>query len=218
MREAKPQSAGSPGKTLGQTLAQEGAPTPAQGPLLNPKEDPDWPLLQAVARGEEAAARALMDRHLGRVLGTARRLLPAGNEAEDIAQEVFLRVWKHAASWQPGRAKFATWIVRVALNLCYDRLRRNRVQYTDEVPDRADERAGADEEMIAEERAAAVHQALSNLPQRQKEALMLCHFQGHTNKQAAEALGVSVEAVESLLSRARRSLKASLAPLREGEC
>ena len=89
-------------------------------------EDPDGDLVARIADGDHAAARALMARHLPRVLNLSRRMLGSRAEAEDVAQDVFLRVWTHAARWQPGAAKFETWLHRVAMNLCYDRLRRKK--------------------------------------------------------------------------------------------
>jgi RNA polymerase sigma-70 factor (ECF subfamily) len=124
---------------------------------------------------------------------------------------VFLRVWREAPRWKPGAAKFETWMHRVALNLCYDRLRRRR-----EKPDAeaglnvADPSPGASEAWLAQQRAAKVQAALAALPERQRAALVLVHFQEETNIAAAEALEVSVEALESLLARGRRALKAAL--------
>jgi RNA polymerase sigma-70 factor (ECF subfamily) len=144
----------------------------------------------------------------------ARRMLSDPAEAEDVAQEVFLRVWRTAPNWREGQAKFETWMHRVALNLCYDRLRRRR-----ETPDPdaglslADETPGAADGLVARERAAEVHRALDALPERQRAAIVLCHFQEMTNIDAAATLEVSVEALESLLSRGRRALRAALTDL-----
>src|SRR5512134_3880382 len=88
--------------------------------------DPDASLVQNVGAGDARAAEALVRRHLPRMVGLARRMLGDASEAEDVAQDVFLRVWREAPRWKPGAAKFETWMHRVALNLCYDRLRRNR--------------------------------------------------------------------------------------------
>ena len=144
--------------------------------------------------------------------GEARRMLNDSAEAEDVAQEVFLRVWREAPRWQPGAAKFETWMHRVALNLCYDRLRRRR-EKTD--PDAglnvADRTPLASEQWLARQRAQKVHAALAALPERQRAALELVHFQELTNIAAAETLEISVEALESLLARGRRALKAALA-------
>ena len=152
-----------------------------------------------------------MARHLPRMLGLARRMLNNPHEAEDVAQEVFLRVWREAGKWKPGAAKFETWMHRVALNLCYDRLRRRR-EHTD--PDAgldvADPAPSMSEAWLAQQRAALVRAALAQLPERQRAAIALCHFEEMTNIEAAAALAISIEALESLLARGRRALKAAL--------
>ena len=86
--------------------------------------DPDEELVRRIGSGDDAAMQALVSRKLPRLLALARRMLGDAAEAEDVAQETFLRIWRNAARWRPGAARFDTWIHRVALNLCYDRLRR----------------------------------------------------------------------------------------------
>jgi RNA polymerase sigma-70 factor (ECF subfamily) len=145
------------------------------------------------------------------MVGLARRMLGDAMEAEDVAQDVFLRVWREAPRWRPGQARFETWMHRVALNLCYDRLRRRR-----EIPDpeagltTVDPTPSAQAQLLARERAGRVRDAMAKLPERQRAAIALCHFQELTNIEAARVMDVSVEALESLLARARRALKASL--------
>ncbi|TGY89964.1 RNA polymerase sigma factor [Marinicauda algicola] len=178
--------------------------------------DPDDPsadaaYARALARGEPQAARCFMARNLPTVLGIARRLLRDEAEAEDAAQDVFVKVWKNAHRWEPGRAKFDTWVGRIAINTCYDRLRRRREASGEDLPERADGAAGADDLLGAEAGARRVRGALASLPERQRLALELCHFQEHTNIEAAEMMEISIEAVESLLARGRRALRAALA-------
>ncbi|ODT85274.1 RNA polymerase sigma factor [Phenylobacterium sp. SCN 70-31] len=176
----------------------------------------DEELLSQVARGDAAAARALVGRKLPRLLSLARRMLGDAAEAEDVAQEAFVRVWRQAPRWRPGAARFDTWLHRVALNLCYDRLRRRRELAVAEPPERVDEGPGPGRGLEAQDVGRRVDAALQALPDRQREALVLCHYQELGNLEAAAVMGVSVEALESLLSRGRRALRAVLADLREG--
>ena len=174
--------------------------------------DPDAELIRRIARGDARAAERFVHAHAERLVRLAKRMLNDAAEAEDVAQEVFIRVWKEAPKWQPGAAKFQTWMHRVALNLCYDRLRRHREQ-----PDAeagltvADPAASPGDAWLAEQRAARVRAALQLLPERQRAAIALCHFEELSNIDAAAALEISVEALESLLGRGRRTLKAALA-------
>jgi RNA polymerase sigma-70 factor (ECF subfamily) len=178
--------------------------------------DPDEALLARVAEGDPAAARALVARKLPRLMSLGVRMLGEASEAEDMAQEAFLRVWKQAPRWRPGAAKFDTWLHRVALNLCYDRLRRRREVTTDEPPEQVDPAPSAEQGLAAQETSRRVAEALQRLPDRQREAIVLCHYQELGNIEAAAVMGVSVEALESLLGRGRRTLRAALADMVEG--
>jgi RNA polymerase sigma-70 factor (ECF subfamily) len=177
--------------------------------------DPDEALLVRVADGDPAAVRALVGRKLPRLLGLTQRMLGDAAEAEDVAQEAFLRVWRQAPKWRPGQARFDTWLHRVALNLCYDRLRRRREIATDDPPEVVDEGPAPDRGLEAADTGRRVGEALARLPDRQREAVVLCHYQELGNIEAAAVMGVTVEALESLLSRGRRALRASLADLVE---
>jgi len=170
-------------------------------------------LVARVAQADHEACRELVDRHLGRVVAFAARVLGDPNEAEDVAQEVFTRVWTHAHSWTPGRARFSTWLFRVALNLCRDRLARRRELPFEEGFDPADPAASVAAQLEDAEVSRLVTRAVHTLPERQRTALALCHFEGVGNVEAAEIMQVSVEALESLLARARRTLRERLRPL-----
>lgn len=176
--------------------------------------DPDEALLTRVAAGDPAAVRTLVARKLPRLLSLAGRMLGDASAAEDVAQEAFLRVWKQAPRWRPGAARFDTWLHRVALNLCYDRLRRRREVAHAEPPDQIDEGPGPDRGLLALETGRRVSAALQALPDRQREAIVLCHYQDLGNIEAAKIMGVSVEALESLLGRGRRALRTALADLK----
>jgi len=179
------------------------------------KLDPDAELVARVAKGDRAAAQALMARHLPKMLSLARRMMAGRAEAEDCVQEAFLRVWTHAARWKPGKAKFETWLYRVTLNQCYDRLRKKPAVGLDAAAQVVDPAPGPDTNLANAALALEVEAALKELPERQRAAVLLSHYEGRGNIEAAEILGVSVEALESLLSRARRTLRTKLSHLRE---
>jgi RNA polymerase sigma-70 factor (ECF subfamily) len=175
-------------------------------------DDPDTILIERIARGDTSAARRLVSAKLPRILGLATRMLRDASEAEDVAQEAFVRVWRHAGAWQPGRARFDTWLHTVVLNLCRDRLRRRREISGSELAEAIDPAANAEQGLIETERGEAVAQAIATLPERQREAILLVHYQELSGAEAAAALEISVEALESLLARGRRALRAQFAP------
>ncbi|HWU51153.1 MAG TPA: RNA polymerase sigma factor [Asticcacaulis sp.] len=169
--------------------------------------DPDEILLERMARGDAAALSAFVTRKTPRLMALGRRLLGDSAEAEDVAQETLLRTWKQAADWQPGKARIDTWMHRVALNLCYDRLRRRRdTVRTDEV-EIVDSAPGPSARLEQAQVSQRLRGALDRLPERQKVAVTLCYYQELSNIDAAKLMGVSIEALESLLARARRGLK-----------
>lgn len=163
-------------------------------------------LLRALA-GEADAARRLTQQHLPRTLSLATRLLGDPHEAEDIAQETFVRLWRYGHRWDPQGSKLSTWLHQITLNLCRDRIRGRRHHDPELLSTLPSGSPGPGELSLRAEQAHAVHAAIERLPDRQREALMLCHFEGMGNIEAAAALQISVRAVESLLGRARRSLR-----------
>lgn len=179
--------------------------------------DPDGELVQRIAEGDAVAARALMARHLPRVLSLARRMLGNAADAEDVAQETFLRAWNSAAKWRPGQAKFETWLHRVAVNQCYDRLRKKRGVALDDIADPVDPGPMPGAALETNDTVKAVEAALARLPERQRAAIVLCHYEGQSNIAAAETLGISVDALESLLARGRRALRDMLSGFVRGD-
>lgn len=178
--------------------------------------DSDEALVTRAGRGDRTAAGELILRHSDRVMGVCYRMLGERAAAEDAAQETFLKLWRNAAKWEPRGAKFSTWLYRVASNVCLDRLRRGGREAPEEAaPERIDDAPHADERLMAADRAAAVHAAIAQLPERQRLAIALCHYEELSNIEAAAVMETTVEAVESLLGRARRGLRRTLAPMRE---
>jgi RNA polymerase sigma-70 factor (ECF subfamily) len=167
-------------------------------------------LVAGAAEGDAAAFRALVERHLSGILAVARRMLRDDAEAEDVAQETMLRLWRSADALEVGPHGLRPWLRRVVSNLCVDRMRSGRrLTVVDEVPERA-EPATQQAHMEADEVSRRVDEALKELPDRQRMALTLFHYEGLSQVEVGRIMGVSDEAVESLLARARRSLKAAL--------
>ena len=166
-------------------------------------------LIARAAAGDARAVQTLVNTHMPRVYALARRTLLQDQEAEDVTQEAFLRAWKALPSWEP-RAKFSTWLHRVTLNLCRDRLRKKRETVMDEPPEMVDTALRPEQELARTQTHSVLQDAINNLPERQREAITLCSLQELSNIEAAEIMDISVEAIESLLSRARRGLRAAL--------
>lgn len=176
--------------------------------------DPDLELLARIGNNEAQAVKEMVTRKLPRLLALASRLLGDADEARDIAQESFLRIWKQAASWRSEQARFDTWLHRVALNLCYDRLRRRKEHLsidTEHAVEVADSAPTPVDQLEAQAQSQRMAQALAHLPDRQREAIVLQYYQELSNTEAAALMHISVEALESLLSRARRNLRSRLA-------
>ncbi|HVZ34707.1 MAG TPA: sigma-70 family RNA polymerase sigma factor [Polyangiaceae bacterium] len=173
-------------------------------------------LLQQVAQGDVQAYRQLVERHLRGIHAFAYRMLGSRAEAEEVSQESFLRLWQEAGRFV-ARAKPSTWLYRVAHNLAIDRLRRRRERPDLEGIEQVAGTEGPAQSHDRRQLAAAVERALAELPERQRAAIGLVHYQGLSNAEAAEVLGVGVRALESLLARARRQLREGLAEYAEAD-
>lgn len=176
--------------------------------------DPDVELLARIGNKEPAAVNEMVSRKLPRLLALASRILGDADEAKDVAQESFLRIWRQAANWRSGEARFDTWLHRVVLNLCHDRLRKRKERpLEDDEPgsEPVDSAPRPDEQLEATARSEQMAAALAALPDRQREAIVLQYYQELSNIEAAALMNISVDALESLLSRARRNLRSHLA-------
>jgi len=172
----------------------------------------DAELLARFAQGDRAAAQVLTARLAPVVYAQAFRMLGDRAEAEDITQDSLLRLWHAAPDWQAGQAKVTTWLYRVTSNLCIDKMRKSNRQSSDAVPEMPDDGPDMERRLQDSARAQALRAALSDLPDRQKQAMVLRHLEGLSNPDVAQIMQISVEAVESLMSRGKRSLADALAP------
>ncbi len=173
----------------------------------------DAALMGRVVAGDPAAARAVVDRHLPGLVAFAWRMAGDRATAEDVAQDAMLKLWRQAPRWKP-KAQIGTWLRRVAYNRCIDLHRRTRPGEDVAGLELEDPEAGPERRLLAQEVSAIVRQALEALPARQRAAIAMSHFDGMNNGETAAALDISVEAVESLLARGRRTLRERLTALK----
>lgn len=170
----------------------------------------DAGLLEAAAAGIHAAFAEIVSRHYQPVYRLVWRMTGGAADAEDMAQEAFVKLWKNPAQVREAGA-LKGWLMRVASNAVIDRSRRPRAAALEDVPEAADPQVKPDAPLDRAQAARLVDQKIAALPDRQRLALSLVYFESLTNIEAAAAMDVSVDALESLLSRARRGLKESLA-------
>src|SRR5262249_32814547 len=147
------------------------------------EETPDDALMVLVAQGDHAACNELVQRHLGRILTFAQRMLGDRAAAEDVAQEVFTRLWMHAKRWRPGPARLSTWLHRIALNLCVDATRK-REESMENVPEPIDPSTDAPTRLHEQQLQARVNAAVQTLTTTQRAAIALCYFDGLRNAEA----------------------------------
>ncbi len=200
-------------------IVSAGKHLPARGFSQTPMRDgSDDDLMRRAGRGDRAAFTALVARHVSRATALATRVAGNRSDADELVQEAFLRAWLKAPDWQaqedaPRGAAFNTWFTRVLVNLCIDR-RRKPVLAPIEAAAEVESNDIAGFETVAQrETSAKVLAALATLPDRQRIALTLCHWDEHTNIEAAAILDISIGALESLLVRARRTMRDALLEL-----
>lgn len=183
-------------------------------PAAGGTEDiPDDILMARVAKGSQQAFAVLLHKYTDRYVRVALRYVGNVAEAEDITQEAFIRLWRLAPDWegQQGRgAQLTTWLYRVVVNLSIDHLRRNKRLVYKEQPEQEDTAPDASGILEQKRQSRRIQQAVQELPDRQKTALILTFYEGLDDKQAADVMGIGVKALESLLVRARRQLRETL--------
>ncbi len=198
---------------------EKGTSSPFSGSNLNQQilrpvvNNPmDKQLVESALNGDRQAFQRLLQSCLPSVLSLAHRMLNDQALAEDLAQEVMLKVWNKLDTYDASKAKLSTWVYKITANLCLDHLRRKREDQLDEEYD-APVSAQQHQDLFDKQIRVQVDEVLTNLPERQRLALVLFHYQGHSLQEISQILECSREATESLLSRARRRLKTSLKPV-----
>jgi RNA polymerase sigma-70 factor, ECF subfamily len=191
----------------------------------DPEDAEDVRLMRLVARGDTAAFEELVERHQTLVLGTVARMLGSNSDVEDIAQQVFVRVWRSAPRYQP-RAKFTTWLLKITRNLVFNEMRRTKrhahvpVQAepeAEEIPLKDETTPEPDAALLERELQQAIEKAIVDLPEAQRMAVVLRRYEDLSYEDIAEVLNLSVPAVKSVLFRARTELRARLANYLKGE-
>ncbi|MDC7786224.1 RNA polymerase sigma factor [Rhodoplanes sp. TEM] len=173
------------------------------------ENDTDENLVAQVAAGDRRSFRCLMERHMPLAIRVAQRVTGNTADADDIAQEAFLRVWTRAGSFDPARARFTTWLYRIVTNLAIDQRRRPLHADIDAAAEVADGGPGPLSQIEAREQRRAVDAAIASLPARQRAAVVLFHMEGLSGREAAAVLELSEKAFESLLIRGRAAVKAA---------
>jgi RNA polymerase sigma-70 factor (ECF subfamily) len=208
--------AAAPSKIEGLDLAYEAdqlmhsAQTPQKAPEdLKMLSDDD--LLLLIGTDRDDAFQELVERHVDRGYAVAYRILQNGPDAEDVVQDAFLQVWSRRKVWETGRAKFSTWLFRVVSNRCIDLLRKPRTETVDVLPELEDESNDQSQEMEKQEAVKLLEQAMMELPDQQRVAVVFSYNENMSNGEIAEIMETTVAAVESLLKRGRQKLRQLLA-------
>lgn len=171
----------------------------------------DKSLILQIQEGKHEAFVELVNRHSKRFYNIAYRLLFSKNDAEDIVQQAFLKLWERRLFWNPYKgAKFTTWFYRVIVNLCLDHNRKRRPMPLCENMEIVDKHDGQEILLDEKRKQALLHRFIQKLPERQQLALALCFYEGLSNQEAADIIGVKVKALQSLLMRAKTTLKQKL--------
>jgi len=174
----------------------------------------DEELMPAVGRGDLSAFNEIIHRHQGTAWRVAYRFLGDSAEAEDIAQEAFLKIWTAAPRYRPT-ASFSTYLYRIVTRLCIDNARKKRPLCIDILPERVDSSPGPAATLDLNDRDALIRKTLDALPSRQRMAVILKYYEELSYADIAGAMGTTVKAVERMLGRARKTLQSTLAQVRK---
>jgi RNA polymerase sigma-70 factor (ECF subfamily) len=169
----------------------------------------DHELMYDIAQGNHAAYRVLLERHIHRLVRMGERMVGNRQDAEDIAQEVSLKVWHEAPRWKP-QAQFSTWLYRVMMNACIDVIRKKVPQQTIEDEVLYDETPSVHEVIELHQQAQRVRVAMGQLPDRQRAAVVLSYYEALDNQTSADTMGMSLGAFQQLLFRAKKQLRDEL--------
>jgi len=167
----------------------------------------DEDLLERMRQDDVEAYRILVERHMNRAFGVAMRVLKNPTDAEDVAQDAFVKAWLNRQRWEAGRAKFSTWLYRVVVNRCIDLRRSPKEEWLDDVPEPADEAEDSVSSIHRRQVYGRLEDALGRLPTQQRVAVVLSYYEDLSNAEIAEVMSSSVSAVESLLKRGRKGLR-----------
>lgn len=171
----------------------------------------DESLIRHIQQGNHEAFVELVERHSKRFYSISYRLLFCKNDAEDIVQQAFLKLWERRLLWNQYRgAKFTTWFYRVVANLCLDYNRKKRPMTLSENMEIADWEDGQEIFLDDKRKQALLDRFIQELPEKQQLALTICFYEGLSNKEAAEIIGIKLKAVQSLIMRAKKTLKEKL--------
>jgi RNA polymerase sigma-70 factor, ECF subfamily len=174
-------------------------------------ERDDRELLDAIQNGSHEAFGELVRRHTDRFYRVAYRFLQNKENAEDVVQDAFLKLWEEPTKWHGELGKkFTTWFYRVVVNLSLDRLKRRGAVAVDDDLAVIDDRPTAEESLTRAETDRELENAIAALPERQRIALNLCYDEGLSNQEAADVMGLKLKALQSLLVRAKTALRARM--------
>lgn len=173
-------------------------------------EPSDESLMAEVAAGNRRAFEQLSRRHLRRSLALAHRVVGNPADAEEVVQDAFLQVWACAASWRGDGSQFSTWLYRIVMNRCLDYRRRRTFSPLEDAGEIPAPQPDALAVVSGRQLAGRVEAAIAELPERQRVALSLCYYNDIGCTEAARILNVSMSAMESLLVRARRTVRSRL--------